>query len=117
MSKRSGNKGSRSERNAGRQRAQRAREHGLPQRREPEVRRARAATPEPRSAEGEDPSSDAAPKRKAGIPPLAKLAAVALLLLGGAYALTHFRDRNELQPTQVEPGTAPAAPAPAASAP
>ena len=110
MAKHSGNKGSRSERRAGRQRASRAREHGLPARVEPESRRVRASTPEPRSAAGDDRSSDAPPapltKPSQGIPTIVKVVGGALAILAAAYALSRFRD---------ESGATTAAPEPAAS--
>src|ERR1041384_3222655 len=110
MAKRAGSKGSRSGRRAGKDRVQRARERGLPERVEP--LRVRAATPEPRSAEGEDPSSDAAPARgakSAAVPPWVWVAGVALALLGGAYVLSRQRDEALTQPQ-------PEAPAASASA-
>jgi hypothetical protein len=113
MAKRSGNKGSRSERRAGRQRATRARDHGLPARVEPESRRVRASTPEPGSAQGADRSSDAPPallaKPQAGIPTLVKVVGGALAVLAAAYALSRFRDESVTTATPEPAGSAAAA--------
>jgi hypothetical protein len=124
MPKKSGSKSSRSERRAGRQRADRAREHGLPARAEPSPR-ARAVTPEPsdeafgaarssatRSGRGDKP---------AGIPTLVKVIGGALVILLGVYLLSRQRDEalTDTKPA-AEPATAssvdarPAAPSPAA---
>jgi hypothetical protein len=95
MAKRSGSKSSRSERKAGRERAERARDRGLPEKRS-EPLRARAATPEPvSSVDGEDRSSDAPPaptKPPGGVPTLVKVVGAALVLLMGAYVLSLLRD-------------------------
>jgi hypothetical protein len=107
MAKRSGNKGSRSERRAGRQRAGRAREHGLPARVEPESRRVRASTPEPHSAAGDDRSSDAPPapltKPSQSIPTIVKVVGGALAILAAAYALSRFRDESAATTAAPEP--------------
>src|SRR5262245_31814535 len=110
MAKRSGSKSSRSGRKAGKERAQRAREHGLPQAapesEAPRAARVRAATPEPRSAQGEDRSSDAPlpgiPKR-AGLPTGAKLAIAVAVLLGGVYLLSLYRDSQTSATAEPEP--------------
>jgi hypothetical protein len=96
MAKRSGSKTSRGERRAGKQRAERAREHGLPERREA-ARRVRASTPEPGSrGDGDDRSSDV-PKgrsaKKPGIPTLVKVVAGALVILLGVYILSQRREQ------------------------
>ena len=95
MAKRSGSKTSRGERRAGKERAQRAREHGLPERRE-EAPRARASTPEPGSRDdGEDRSSDApraAKAKSAGVPTLVKVVGAALVILLGVYILSQRRE-------------------------
>jgi hypothetical protein len=117
MAKRS--KGTRSERRAGRQRAQRAREHGLPERKE--ELRARAVTPEPGSVDGEDPASDAprapAKAKSAGIPPIAKIVAGALAILVAGYVLTHFRDEPSSETSTTPEVSAPSAAAPPGSVP
>ena len=96
MVKRSGSKGSRSERRAGKQRAQRARAHGLPERREA-LPRARASTPEPGSRDdGDDRSSDAPPAgatARRGIPTLVKVVGGALVILVGVYILSQRREQ------------------------
>jgi hypothetical protein len=116
MPKRSGSKGSRSERRAGRQRAGRAREHGLPARVEPESRRVRASTPEPISAEGDDRSSDAPPaslsKPRRGIPTIVKVVAGAVAILAAAYVLSRFRDQSAATTAAPEPATSAPAVAP-----
>ncbi len=115
MAKKSGSNSSRSERRAGRQRAERAREHGLPPRKEPPTR-VRASTPEPGSApDSEGRSTDAPPARpakSAGIPTLVKVVGVAVLLLIGAYLLSQKRDAalTETQPAPEPPAAASAAP-------
>jgi ribonuclease E len=95
MAKKSGSKSSRSERRAGRKRAERAVEHGLPTRKAPPPR-ARAATPEPGShREGTDRASDAprAPIAKSGgVPTLVKVLGAALVILIGVYLLSRQRD-------------------------
>lgn len=111
MAKRSGSRSSRSERRAGRDRAQRAKDHGLPERPAAPLR-ARAATPEPRSDGGQDRSSDAprAPVATSStVPSWVWVAGGALLLLVGAYVMSQKRDAasNEAKP---EPET-PVAPA------
>ncbi|HKY40505.1 MAG TPA: hypothetical protein VJN18_31440 [Polyangiaceae bacterium] len=126
MAKRSGSKGTRGERKADRQRAQRARERGLPERRE-EPLRARAATAEPGSGDDEDRPSDAsrpvARAKPAGIPPIAKVVTGALLILVAVYVLSRFRDQppSETSTTPepdasaaTTPEPAPEPPAPAA---
>ncbi|MDF3066518.1 MAG: hypothetical protein K0R38_2119 [Polyangiaceae bacterium] len=96
MVKRTGSKSSRSGRRAGKERVERARERGLPERRQ-EPLRVRAATPEPRSStRGEARSSDApsAPAAaSAGVPPWVWVAGIALALLAGAYFLSRQRDQ------------------------
>jgi len=112
MAKKSGSNSSRSERRAGRQRAER---HGLPPRKEPPTR-VRASTPEPGSArDSEGRSSDAPPARpakSAGIPTLVKVVGVAVLLLIGAYLLSQQRDAalTETPPAPEPPAAASAAP-------
>ena len=93
MARRPGSRGSRSERRAGKQRAQRAREHGLPERRLEPVR-ARVETSEPRGAEGEGRASDAppTPALKRGIPTLVWVVGGALAILAGVYVLSQMRD-------------------------
>lgn len=108
MAKHSGSKGSRGERRAGKQRAQRAREHGLPERRV-EPLRARAATPEPyRSREDEEGSRNApaAASRKGAVPTLVWVVGGALAILAGVYVLSQKRDEalNETRPA-AEPTT------------
>jgi cytoskeletal protein RodZ len=114
MAKRSGSKTSRSDRRAGKERARRAREHGLPERRE-EARRARASTPEPGSRDdGEDRSSDAPRMAKAkspGVPTLVKVIGGALVILLGVYI---FSQRREDALTETKP--APELPSAQASA-
>jgi hypothetical protein len=121
MPKKSGSKSSRSERRAGRQRADRAREHGLPARAEPSPR-ARAVTPEPSDeAFGAARSSATLSGRgdKPGIPTLVKVIGGALVILLGVYLLSRQRDEalTDTKPA-AEPATAssvdapPAAPAP-----
>jgi hypothetical protein len=109
MAKRPGSKSSRSERRAGRKRAERAREHGLPTRRDA-TPRARASTPQPRSGEeGEDRSSDA-PRARASkpvpIPTLVKVVGGALVLLVGLYVVTLLRDEGS---TDTKPAPEPVA--------
>lgn len=112
MAKKSGSKSSRSERRAGRQRAARAREHGLPTAR---VEPVRARTPDPASSpERDDRSSDAPARRSAksaGLPPLVWVVGAALVILLGVFLLSHRRDEGLTEATQAtaEP---PAAPAP-----
>jgi hypothetical protein len=113
MGKKSGSKSSRSERNAGRKRAERARQHGLPTRPAP-APPARQLTPEPSDdSYGEARSSDAPLSRaqkRAGIPTLVKVVGGALVVLIGVYLLSRQRD-------QALPETTPAAePAGAVSA-
>jgi hypothetical protein len=95
MAKRSGSKTSRSDRRAGKERARRARAHGLPERRE-EAPRARASTPEPGSRDDdEDRSSDAPRAAKAkspGVPTLVKVIGAALVILLGVYILSQRRE-------------------------
>ena len=120
MAKRSGSKSSRSERKAGKQRAQRARQHGLP---EPQTRaplRARAATPEPGSSRRDpDRSSDAPPPpaHKQLIPTPIKVLGIAVVILIGVYVLSQKRD-EALTETHATPEAASAlgsaAPAPQA---
>jgi hypothetical protein len=91
MPKHPGAKSSRSERRAGRERAHRARSHGLPERPAEPTRRVSAREPE---LENDTESSGTAlglPK-KAGIPTLVKVAIGALVALAGAYFLTRLRD-------------------------
>jgi hypothetical protein len=120
MAKRSGSRSSRGERRAERQRAERAREHGLPARR-PEPMRARAATPQPDgSADGSERSSDLprVPLRKAGVPTLVKVIGAAAVILLGVYLLGRQRDKALSEgsaptpepPTSVAPTSAPSAP-------
>jgi hypothetical protein len=117
MTKRSGSRSSRSERRAGRERAERARQHGLPERR-PEPMRARAATPDPdsRVADAERPSAPpTVPLRASGIPTLVKVVGAAAVILLGVYLLGRQRD-NALngaaapEPPGVAPTSAPTAP-------
>ncbi len=112
MAKKSGSKSSRNERRAGRKRAERAREHGLPIRRDA-PQRARASTPQPGSErDGDDRSSDAPPARApkpAGIPTLVKVVGGALVILIGVYLLSRQRDEALTE-------TKPAPELPAASA-
>ena len=121
MAKKSGSKSSRSERRAGRKRAERALEHGLPTLKLPPPR-ARAATPEPGSArEGTDRSSDAPSvpvAKSAGIPTLVKVLGAALVILVGVYLLSRQRDEalTETKPAP-EPPVAAASAAPAVEAP
>jgi hypothetical protein len=121
MAKKSGSKSSRSERRAGRKRAERAVQHGLPTRQQPPPR-ARAATPEPgRNDEGIDRSSDAprVPVAKpGGIPTLVKVLGAALVILGGVYLLSRQRDEalTESQPAPEPPVVATSA-APAVGVP
>jgi len=101
MAKRTGSKTSRGERRAGKQRAQRARQHGLPERREAS-RRARASTPAPASgSDGGEPSS-AVPlgrsAKKPGIPTLVKVVAGALVILLGVYILGQRREQGLTEP-------------------
>lgn len=109
MAKKSGSRSSRSERNAGRKRAERAREHGLPVRQEPPPR-ARAVTPEPsEDSYGEARSSDAPlshAKKSAGIPTLVKVVGGALVILVGVYLLSRQRDEALLE---TKPAAEPAA--------
>lgn len=116
MAKKSGTRGSRSERNAGRKRAERARQHGLPVREEPPAR-ARALTPEPSDdTYGEARSSDAplsSAKKSAGIPTLVKVVGGALVILSGVYLLSRQRDEALLETKPAaEPAAAVSAPAP-----
>jgi hypothetical protein len=113
MAKRSGSKSSRSGRKAGKERAVRARERGLPQAAPesdaPRLARVRAATPEPRSAQGEDRSSDAPSPgipKSAGLSSGTKLAIAAAILLGGLYVLSRFRDASETTAAPEPPGSA-----------
>lgn len=109
MAKKSGSRSSRSERNAGRKRAERARQHGLPVRREPAPRQ-RAVTPEPSDdSYGEARSSDAPlsnAKKSAGIPTLVKVVGGALVILIGVYFLSRQRDEALLE---TKPAAEPAA--------
>jgi len=117
MAKKSGSRSSRSERNAGRKRAERAREHGLPVRQEPPPR-ARAVTPEPSDdSYGEARSSDAPlsnAKKSAGIPTLVKVVGGALAILIGVYLLSRQRDDALLE---TKPAAEPAAAVSAAPSP
>jgi hypothetical protein len=97
MAKKSGSKSSRSERRAGRKRAERAVEHGLPTRQQPPRARSRSAkADEPsRSGEGTTRASDAAPAsvaKSSGIPTLVKVLGAALVILLGVYLLSRQRD-------------------------
>jgi hypothetical protein len=112
MAKQSGSKSSRSGRKAGKERAVRARERGLPQAapesEAPRAARVRAATPEPRSFGGEDRSSDAPPlaiPKSAGLPTGAKLAIAVAVLLGGVYLLSRYRDSTSAATAEPEPPT------------
>jgi hypothetical protein len=118
MPKKSGSKSSRSERRAGRQRADRAREHGLPARAEPSPR-ARAVTPEPSDdAFGAARSSATLSGRgdkPAGIPTLVKVIGGAFVILVGVYLLSRQRDEalTDTKPS-AEPPTASSVDAPRA---
>jgi hypothetical protein len=97
MAKRSGSRGSRSERRAERERAERARQHGLPERAIPPraAPAEPAATPEASSeASGEAPS-----RQRGGIPPLVKVLGGALLILLGVYWLSQRRDQALTAPS------------------
>jgi hypothetical protein len=111
MAKKPGSKSSRSERRAGRKRAERAHEHGLPVRREPP---ARAATPEPRRRLEREAGSSSAPlagaAKPAGIPTLVKVLGGALVILAGVYLLGRQRD-EALTETKPSPKAALAPPA------
>lgn len=112
MAKRSGTRSSRSERKAGRERAQRARQHGLPERNEPAAR----ATSEPLSTETEGRSSDALPvkaARPSGVPTVVKVVGGALAVLLAVYLLTRYRDQEDAKATP-EPATSAVAPTSAA---
>jgi hypothetical protein len=115
MAKRSGSKTSRGERRAGKERAERAREHGLPERREAS-RRARASAPVPASgSDGGEPSS-AVPlgrsAKKPAIPTLVKLIAGALVILLGVYILGQ---RREQALTETKAAAEPSSAAPASA--
>jgi hypothetical protein len=109
MAKKSGSRSSRSERNAGRKRAERARQHGLPVR-QGTPPRARAATPEPSDDSfGEARSSDAplsSTKKPAGIPTLVKVVGGAFVILIAVYLLSRQRDDALLE---TKPAAEPAA--------
>ena len=115
MAKRSGSRSSRGERRAERERAERARKHGLPEPLKPALR-ARAATPDPNSdVEAADRSSDAPavlPKSPA-IPTLVKVLGGALLILLAVYLLSRQRDQAR---TPTEPAPEPAKPTASAMA-
>lgn len=117
MAKKSGSRSSRSERNAGRKRAERARQHGLPVRQGPPPR-ARALTPEPSDdAYGEARSSDAplsSAKKPTRIPTLVKVVGAALAILIGVYLLSRQRDEALLE---TKPAAEPAAAVSAVAAP
>jgi|GEM_PF-4791358 len=114
MAKKSGSKSSRSERRAGRKRAERALEHGLPTRKVPPPR-ARAGAPEPSNArEGTERSSDGPPvpaAKSRGIPTLVKVLGAALVILVGLYLLSRQRDEalTESKPAPESPVVAPSA--------
>ena len=122
MAKKSGSKSSRNERRAGRKRAERAREHGLPVR--PDApQRVRASTPQPGSdrdgRDGEDRSSDAPAARTpkpAGIPTLVKVIGGALVILLGVFLLSRQREEalTETKPAPELPASS-AAPSPSSS--
>jgi hypothetical protein len=112
MGKRSGTNSSRSERKAGRERTRRARQHGLPERKEPP--RVRPGAREPLSADGEDRSSDA-PLAKGvkarGVPTVVKVVGSALAVLLAVYLLTHYRDQAALEPDAAPKPATPKPPA------
>jgi hypothetical protein len=109
MAKRSGSRSSRGERRAERERAERAREHGLPERRSaPE--RARAATPARLTDdERSDRASDAPslPLNKTRIPTLAKVLGVGAVILLGVYLLGRQRDKAIEDRARPEPPAVP----------
>ena len=93
MAKRSGSRSSRSERRAGRERAERAREHGLPTRPQATLR-TRVAGPEPESqsaARSSEPTTVAL--KSPAIPTLVKVIGGALVILLGVYLLSRQRDQ------------------------
>jgi hypothetical protein len=95
MAKRSGSRSSRGERRAERERAERAREHGLPERRSAPVR-ARAEAPEPRDGDEQlDRGSEAPsiPLRKTSVPTLVKVLGIGVVILFGVYLLSRERDK------------------------
>ena len=96
MAKGSGTKGSRSERKAGRQRALRAREHGLPERHEVPLHVA-GARAELMDAEGgadteSSPGGGGSGRRRPGPPVAVWVVGGALLLLALLYVLSRVRD-------------------------
>lgn len=119
MAKRSGSRSSRGERRAERQRAERAREHGLPARR-PEPMRARGTTPEfDRLADPNEGPSDrpVVPLRKASVPTLVKVVGAAIVILLGVYLLGRQRDRALSEGAAAPEPAASAAPTSVPSAP
>ena len=95
MAKASGSKGSRSERKAGRQRAERARSHGLP-----EARAERSAPGSSVGPGGDAPTEPGTPAEARGTaasrqmrsPTLVWVLGGALMILLIAYVITKFRD-------------------------
>lgn len=122
MARRSGGGGSRSDRKAGRERARRAKRHGLPERRE-EAPRGPASAGTRRAAdtfEADEPASRrsaAGLPGKAKIPTLAKVVGGALLVLAGAYALSRIRDSAPSEALAPEPATLGSASRPTESSP
>ena len=91
MAKASGSKSSRSERKAGRQRAERARAHGLPELR-PVQAAASVAPDEDAAVERADVTPAAAAAARKGRPVLVWVLGAALVILLIAYVITRFRD-------------------------
>jgi len=92
MAKRSGSKGSRSERKADRERARERRERGLPELPARKPLRARAATPAPTSSEDVTLRGDAPQTQRNGVPPFVWVVGGALLILVVAYFVRQKRD-------------------------
>ncbi len=114
MARRPGGKSSRSERRAGRQRAERAREHGLPERREPLPRRELEVEPVARDSAAPAARSSSVPARR-GVPLAVKVGAVAVGLLIAAYALSRLRDRASAPSAEDAPAASVGAAAKASS--
>ncbi len=98
MGKRSGSRSSRSERRAERQRAERARDHGLPARPLSSPPAGGSQTQGALDAPREhSPESGAAPSSRSGFPLLAKVLILAFVILLGVYLLGRQRDKALLQ--------------------